>query len=179
MGLEKMGLIIFKNKTNMKVEINGHTCTIGWQYESKVINKALAKWGADRREPLKGLTKKRLAWALGLKSYPLPDSTHCIITDTVTGDVYTGTVKRFHKDPWSREMARKNSLTKALWQLFPETKNPYSSEQRKKFWNAYHGRKMNNPMTNIEKAIKKGLFTKEDISAYNTLHCSGYSENVY
>ncbi len=161
----------------MKVEINTHTCTIGWQYESKIIERAWVKGNyiGSYRE----YTKKKICFMLGLRSYPLPDSTHCIITDTVTGDTYTGTVRRFHKDTWSRELARKNALTKALWSLFPETRNPEQRAQRKKFWDAYHGRKVNNPMTNIERAIKNGLFTKEDISTYNTPHCSGYSENIY
>lgn len=149
----------------MKVLINNHICTIGWHYESKIIQKAIAKNGIST-EALKGKTKKEICKMLNLSVYPLPDSTHCIIEDTVTGDLFTGTVKRYHLDPWDREEARKRALTKAVWQLFPERANKESSAQRKLFWEAYRNRIVVDPKNNIKKCIKRGLFSLKDLADY-------------
>lgn len=149
----------------MKVLINNHLCTIGWHYESRKISKAIAKKKINA-EDLKGLTKKEIADKLGLKAYPLPDSTHCIIEDTVTGDRYTGSVRRYHMDPWDREEARKRALTKAVWQLFPQKEDKEASSQRKKFWDAYRNRIVVDPKNNIKKCIKKGLFSLKDLADY-------------
>lgn len=149
----------------MKVTINNHELTIGWNYESQVINKIVAKKGLNR-DSFNGKNKKEVAEMLGLKSYPLPDSTHCIITDTITGDRFVGTVKRWHKDPWSREQARKNALTKAVWQLFPEKQNKEQSAQRRIFWNAYHRRKNKDAKAIISKCLKTNMFTLRDLDEY-------------
>lgn len=153
----------------MKVTINNHVLTIGWNYESRELNKVVVKKGL-KKEDFKGKNKKQICEMLGLKAYPLPNVTSCIITDTTTGDIYTGTVKRHPNDPWSRELARRNSLDKAVWQLFPEgKKNGHNEEQssnRAKFWNAYHNRLVRNTENNIKKCINKGLFTLPELREY-------------
>jgi len=167
----------------MKVTINNHELTIGWNYESRVINKAMSRKNLSK-DDFNGKNKKQIAEMLGLKSYPLPDTTHCIITDTVTGDRFLGTVKRYiGLDTWDREQARKRALAKAVWNLFPEggllktnegklmqeahgIHNPEQSANRKKFWDAYHNRISVDPSNNIKKCIKGGLFSLEDIREY-------------
>lgn len=158
----------------MKVLINGHILTVGWNYESKIIEKACKRLGISR-DALRGKSKREICAFLNLKSFPIPEKTVCVIMDEATGDRFVGIAKRFHKDPWNRDKARRETLTRALWQLFPEgginggIHNEEQSTYRSLFWEAYNNRieKNQNILQNL---VKAGKITLEDIKNYANQH---------
>lgn len=149
----------------MKVTVNGHLYTIGWHYESKLINKLCSKKNISYEE-IKGLRKHQICEKLGIKAYPLPERTHCVITNEDTGQVMRVNVRRDSRDPWKRDRARRESLEKAIWYMFPEHGDPTNRACRTAFWDAYNGRRKNDPIANIKRCLKFGVFTMNDLKNF-------------
>jgi len=150
----------------MKVTVNGHLYTIGWYYESKLINKLCSKYNISHEE-IKGLKKKQICEKLGLKAFPLPDRTHCVITRD-DGREYRRSVRRDSRDPWNREEARRRSFEKALWDINPEAQHGDKKQRdmRTQFWDKYNNRRVYDPIANINKCMRHGIFTKDDLRKF-------------
>ncbi len=148
----------------MKVTVNGHLYTVGWHYESKLINKLCSKKNISHEE-IKGLRKHQICEKLGIKAFPLPERTHCIITKD-TGEEFIASVRRDNRDSWNRDTARIRSLEKAVMLIFPLHYSKDQSSCRKLFWDKYHGRRVNDPIANIKKLLRFGAFTMEDLRKF-------------
>lgn len=145
----------------MKVVTNDKIVFVGWKYPNPELEHKMVLHGLHPKL-LKEMTQPQICLALGIKpkDLPLPPTTECIIVDTGKEVLVKVSVKRFYKDPYNKEKARKYSLSKALHKLYPnphtvervETgelvkltpqqvlENEEAAAKRKVFWDAYLSR---------------------------------------
>lgn len=112
---------------------NGQKVFVGWKYENPELDNLLSENGITR-EIAKTMNQDEILAAVGGKSLPKPITTHCIFTDEDKRIIESASVKRFHKDTFDKDKARRYSLAKVLDILYPGIDN---KETRAKFWSAY------------------------------------------
>ena len=123
----------------MKVIISGtKTFYVGWRYENPSLVKLLQEKGIGV-DKMKEMKVPEIASSLGMKvsDLPKPLITHCIIQNDQKEKILDVTVKKFNRDAFDVEKARKFSLDKAISFLFPGKQN---KEIRKGFWDSYRTR---------------------------------------
>lgn len=142
----------------MKVKVQNKEYIVSWKFENPMLTRILENNGIsaqraaeimdEKIEDVKrpGNMRRRgvegLAKMMGLKKIPLPSTTTCVIKEVEGETVMSATVRRFpgtvikggkvvKADPFSKDVARKNSLQRVLKQNFLE------KDDRVVFWKAY------------------------------------------
>ena len=113
----------------MKVEINGQCYLVWWRYTIEPIRDIPEGQLTYKTDILQQVTTCTIL-ELGPASLVLPPLLREMVNQTAAS------VRRWHKDPYSRERGRKESLTKILHNLFPSDRG-----SRRIFWAVYLHRK--------------------------------------
>lgn len=139
----------------MKVVINGtKTFYVGWKYENPKLEQMLQNKGITV-EQMKEMKVPEIADVLGVKlnELPKPLITRCQIFNDDRMKILDVIVKKYHKEPFDVEKARKYSLAKGLSCLFGKKDD---KETRTAFWNAYHSRN-EKKQENVNKEVPQAV----------------------
>jgi hypothetical protein len=105
----------------MKVEHNGQTYVIGWQYKNPELEALLQEKGITQEEVKAMKNKKELIDKLGIQHLPKPTITTAILRvekEDGLWEMGRATTFKNPKDDWDQNEARKWSLRRLLIQLF-------------------------------------------------------------
>lgn len=129
----------------MKVNVNNTVWSVRWRYENTTLNKILKEYNL-MEEYLKAKKQKTLVEFADKHNifkyvFAEPDIVTCIIeTDNKS---LSAQVKKYHKDPYNKDQARRFSFEKVLKAFTPEARKP--------FWDAFMARNQN---PNVKKCRK-------------------------
>lgn len=137
----------------MKIKIEDREYIVSWNYSNPVLEKQILKAGMTREEFIELVERKvpdpirpghvrragldfavrEVEKVVMKKIDPLPSVCTCIVKSE-NEVVAIGQVKRFVKDPFNKEVARKKAFGTAILKLFPK----YTEKSvRKEFWKGY------------------------------------------
>ena len=140
----------------MKVVINGtQTFYVGWKYENPKLEEMLQNKGITVQQ-MREMKVPEIANALGLRvsDLPKPLITRCLIHNDDKVKILDVIVKKYHKEKFDVDKARKYSLGKALSTLFSGTGH---KQTRKGFWDAYNSRNLKKKEENVNKEIPQAV----------------------